>query len=426
VPPKIIKIPDKIAEYALDFELGPNQSRMKAHLGGKDEDTESKFSPEIKLSRWNDKANFKILVPNVQYKLLNEIFDGNEIVLNAGPISARFYYKDIVISSPDPASIPDRVDQGLEFEVQFNTKPAFSSFQFHIDFPEGLSFYKQTEPAGYIDIVGPKDEPGKRWVPDEVYGSYAVYWNEKNNDYRTGKFCHIYRPKLTDALNNEIWAEIDIDPVAKTLTISWDNAWMQSASLPVILDPTIGDTDASGGSTNTCYDDYIWAFELGAMSETGTVDSLHWYNGSASSSAGKLGCFEDDDANDSPDSLIDYTAEIANLGGGAGWKTDSGTQSGTLTSGRISYCGPWIESANLIYQYDQVSGYSAWYESKNYSTGAFSDPHGKDSEYQTDHRVSCYVTYSAGGESYTASGSITPAGGYTRKLTAKRTISGEI
>lgn len=389
--PKIEKTVSKIAEYGLNFELGPIESRMKAHIGGKDDLTTNKFKPEALLSRWNEEATFKITLPDIDYKNINELFLDDKIELDAGSLIFRTYYKEVTIVGCPQMNVPDRTDQSLEFEIQFNNKPLNNYIELDIDFPDGLEFYKQTTPAGYHPNYSNTDPPDEIYVPDEVENSYAVYWNKRNNKYRTGKFCHIYRPKLTDAKQNSIWADIDINPQTKKMWITWDVDWMKSAVLPIVLDPTIGDTDESGGSTSVC-SDYVWALELGTMSENGTVSTIHMYNAASSSIVGKLVAYEDTDADDEPEALVDYTVEIDCSG--TGWISDNGTQGGSLTSGRIEYAGCWWEDGGS-YQYDAVGGYTAHIDTTGYSDTTPPNPYGRLTGFN-NRRASCYIDYTTG------------------------------
>jgi hypothetical protein len=115
------------------------------------------------------------------------------------------------------------LDEGhFEYDVVLDQRPSQPEVILPLEFPRGLSFYKQ-RPTGRDDLVS---------------GSYAVYWRGRNNRYRTGKLCHIYRPKILDDAGRWIWGELDFD--GENLVISMDERWLKRARYPVTVDPIVG------------------------------------------------------------------------------------------------------------------------------------------------------------------------------------------
>ena len=97
----------------------------------------------------------------------------------------------------------------------------------------GLSFHRQGNHYGHL-------------MNEEVRGSYAVYWNRRDRQYRTGKFCHIYRPRIIDASGRWIWGDLDYD--GDSLFITVDEIWLKNASYPVTVDPRLGSDSVGAGS----------------------------------------------------------------------------------------------------------------------------------------------------------------------------------
>ena len=96
---------------------------------------------------------------------------------------------------------------------------------------------------------------------------------KKNNKYQSGKFCHIYRPKLIDANGKEIWANLNISSgIEKIMTITVDNGWLQTAKYPVIIDPTFGYT-TKGGTAYAMNNTYTYANNV-AFSSAQTIETL--------------------------------------------------------------------------------------------------------------------------------------------------------
>ena len=66
----------------------------------------------------------------------------------------------------------------FEYDVVLLQEPDSNRIALDLDFPEGLVFYRQP-------LFNERDGR-KRRTPPEVQGSYAVYWKEMHNQYRTG------------------------------------------------------------------------------------------------------------------------------------------------------------------------------------------------------------------------------------------------
>ncbi|MDD4211356.1 MAG: hypothetical protein PHC46_03075 [Clostridia bacterium] len=198
-----------------DTILAETDTPTRVKVGGKD----GKFVPNINASKWNDRAwlniNFPFTVTNQEAVLTSGVA---EIVL--GGWSHRYYVK---------------ANGNLEYEFTINKKPPRNTITLALAFPDGLEFWKQKS----LEDDWAESHHGcstfEQFVaashkPDNVVGSYAVYWKEQNNGFKTGKFCHIFRPQITDADGKTVWADLSIDPVARTLTITVPQAWLNAAA----------------------------------------------------------------------------------------------------------------------------------------------------------------------------------------------------
>lgn len=110
-------------------------------------------------------------------------------------------YRNDVLENPEAGDI-----EKFEIELILNERPATNVFEFDID-TEGLNFYYQSELS-----TEEVDKGGYR--PENIVGSYAVYYAEKEgvvksvdeaNRYKTGKAFHIYRPVITDSKGERVW-----------------------------------------------------------------------------------------------------------------------------------------------------------------------------------------------------------------------------
>lgn len=192
-------------------------------IGGKTE----KFLPNIHASKWDDECFLNISHRDVVSVQKETLADG-KVELQVGNNTHRYFVDD---------------DGKLEYEVVFASRPTADTVTFDITCSDDLKFFYQDSlenqykenSGGYESLI---EYLKHHTQPENVVGSYAVYWNKKNNKYQTGKFCHIYRPKLIDNNGAEQWAELNITD--NTMTISMDTDWLDNAVYPVRLDPTFG------------------------------------------------------------------------------------------------------------------------------------------------------------------------------------------
>lgn len=150
----------------------------------------------------------------------------------AGRIATR--KNELVIqpyAEPKQEHLIRRLDgERFEYDVILLSEPKTNRIRIDLSFPEGLEFYRQPS----REMI----EKNHLRCPSNVIDSYAVYWKERNGPFKTGKFCHIYRPLIKDARGRSVWGELDINGTAMTVTIpEW---WLADAQYPVIVDPVIG------------------------------------------------------------------------------------------------------------------------------------------------------------------------------------------
>ncbi len=118
--------------------------------------------------------------------------------------------------------------------------------------------------------------------PPDVVGSYAVYHkNKKDNQYKTGKAWHIYRPKFIDAANNWEWGVLKIKDGIYTVTVSQE--FLDSAVYPIRVNDNFGETSIGGSS-------FTLDFLFGRFTafDSGHVTSMRFYVENTSSSPRSL------------------------------------------------------------------------------------------------------------------------------------------
>lgn len=138
-------------------------------------------------------------------------------------------------------------DGGMEINIHLSAKPTSNVFSFTLDNWQNLDFFYQPE-------LSPEEVAEGVSRPENIVGSYAVYYKDHANhiigqtNYATGKAYHIFRPKVTDADGNEVWAEMHYE--SGTLTVTVPQWFLDTATYPVIVDPTFGYTSLGGTATS--------------------------------------------------------------------------------------------------------------------------------------------------------------------------------
>ena len=118
----------------------------------------------------------------------------------------------------------------FEYDVILLKEPETNVIEIDLEFPGGLEFYRQ---PSLEEIT-----TSRFYCTPEVIDSYAVYWKSKNGKYKTGKFCHIYRPLIYDTRGRKVWGRLLLS--GKKLTITIPEDWLADAAYPVVVDPVIG------------------------------------------------------------------------------------------------------------------------------------------------------------------------------------------
>jgi hypothetical protein len=238
------------------YELNSQDTFVK--IGGAMPD---KFVPNINASKWNDECWLNINHPDSVIDEIEE-FILDKVSLRIGNNTHRCY----ALENGD-----------LEYEIEYASRPDYDVEIFDLTFPDGLNFTKQLP----LEYEWARDNMGLSLSeyltrvnrPDNIINSYAVYWEKQDNQYKTGKFCHIYRAELIDADGDRSWCDMNIDPITKKMQIIMDGIWLDSANYPVILDPVLGyDTyGASSFGTNFSYTGRV--YQTDAIG--GNIQSFH-------------------------------------------------------------------------------------------------------------------------------------------------------
>lgn len=220
------------------------------------------FEPQVKIKRWGNEANFSIRLVDTAPGKAAVTVDKEKVVWAKGDREAHFYAQGF------------GMDNGaFELEVILLTKPATNVVTFSIQ-SKLLKFFYQP-PLTAQELL---DGAGQ---PDNAIGSYAVYHAAKENvhpsqaeadKYKAGKAFHIFRPRVTDALGSQIWGKLNIDEAAGELTITIDQAWLDTAAYPVSIDPNFG--YETKGTVSAASIENVASGSVFTISEDGTGDSI--------------------------------------------------------------------------------------------------------------------------------------------------------
>lgn len=238
--------------------------------------------PEIELSKWSGQVAMGIT------------YEG----LPATTTGARpFLSKDV---NWDGASQSMQVvplaasstmeDGGMEINIILNSEPATNTFPFAISGASDLDFFYQAplwEEAGLnaptslcSDTVCNTDGQGTSTRPENVVGSYAVYYTDHfdhvqgQTNFATGKAYQIFRPSVTDASGVTIWATLSYS--RGLLTLSVPQGFLDSATYPVTVDPTFGYTTAGASSAQVSVNQVVCISKASLISvgSNGTVSDV--------------------------------------------------------------------------------------------------------------------------------------------------------
>ena len=262
----------------------------------------------VNLFKWGTETSLLIdltAFPSTQHKFLET---ENKIEVENPDLLLRVYPIDTRSTGDFYGDAEDQIqchDGGLRFELVFKKKrpDMDNSFTFPV-IAKNLRF-------GYQPFLTQEDIDAGISCPINVEGSYAVYHTtKKNNQYRTGKAFHLFRPIAEDALGNKAWCSLHIDKAIDptSLTITVPQQFLDEATYPITIDPDFGYTsigtssgplaDAAptswrlgsawampvgGGTAN-----YIRAY-IGAGAGTPTVDCKAFINQKDSVAAGQHG-----------------------------------------------------------------------------------------------------------------------------------------
>ena len=230
----------------------------------------AEFRPRLKLERWGGESYIKVGLPTAARGV--PVVEGEKLRWAESDIEACFYPLEPVVVG---GFTQNRLG-GFEFEIVLKKKPPTGRIMLEIE-TRGLEYY-------YQPPLTPEEIAEGAVRPDNVVGSYAVYHSARGgihqsradaDKYRCGKAFHIYRPKIIDAGGDWVWAGLDIDQKAGTLTITIDPAWLDKTAYPVVVDPSFGYESVGATSSFSSSKNMYWT--KFSITEDGVAQSVTKY-----------------------------------------------------------------------------------------------------------------------------------------------------
>jgi hypothetical protein len=234
-------------------------------VGGDDPNA---FIPHIKLSRWNGEGKLSVYLANETHS--DPIIEGDTAKWIKPDKEVHFFEKGHKRIKRKNARGPysHQLHGSAEFDVILNNKPASNILTFNIDC-ENLDFFYQPP------LTDAEKESMEIDRPPEVIGSYAVYHKSlKNNQYQTGKLCHIYRPEVTDTNGTMVYGDLNVDTNANILTVTVPQSFIDTAIYPIHIDPNFG-FETAGGTVLQAGNANYWGSLFTGTTGTGTSVSLY-------------------------------------------------------------------------------------------------------------------------------------------------------
>lgn len=367
---KVIEQDGNKTEYITTLGDPDGKANASLVVGGK----AKKFVPNVNISKWSNEAWLNLNHRDTGVTNEIETFADGTVELIVSGLKHRYYMLK---------------DDRLEWEIVFAQEPLTNTITIDLDFPEGLRFLYQA-PLTQEQIDGGKIRP------DDVAGSYAVYWKKQNNQYRTGKFCHIYRPKVIDKNGDWVWGEVHIDLVSKKLTFTIDSGWLEKAIYPVTLGATQLGFTTKGGSTRGTAADYIYAWDVGAdIVGGGLVTKLCVWNFDNAVPA-RWGLY--DESGGDPNLIKDWTAEGTTAGGNEDPGTLqewNATQSYSILDGGTYFVATWVDTDFVFLYHDDDAAFDNRHNDWTYDGSEdWDSPYNVTADVDNE-KTSVYVEYAA-------------------------------
>jgi len=232
-----------------------NEKIVDAIIG---DEKQGKFFPRLKLKKWDNEVNFSVGIIDEEPDVDATVVEKDDVVQwEKGNMIAKFHPIDESFSDKYYRSMHTPEDGAFEMNITLKEKPETNVVNLSIR-TKGLKFH-------YQPFLTEEERLGMRIKrPLNVEGSYAVYHESKrNNEYKTGKFLHIYRPRVEDSAGNKVWGELKIDKDKGMMSVTIPQDFIDNAVYPIqhATGATFGYTTQGSTFTNNI-DENLWGPEV--------------------------------------------------------------------------------------------------------------------------------------------------------------------
>jgi hypothetical protein len=359
-----------------------------------------KLHPELTLQRWGEAS--------LTFRM--EGFSPMASIVEQGTDWATWRAADTEIKL-----YPHGKD-GYEWEIVLLSRPMSNKFTFQITLENLIAAYQPPLTAlpkqmnwNTVTDTEAFDKAGKRvaYRPPEVVGSYALYHKfqagdyskqrrRPGNNYRAGKFGHLFRPKAIDQGGHEAWCELSINSAGKQATIAIPQTFLDSAIYPVIIDPEFG-YHVIGGSSSS-WGTAMIGFGPETPLTSGSADAVYLYMATGMGNNVNLTVGIHANAAGVPGALLGDSAGIPLIDSAGAW---FGGPLDALVPiiGGVPY---WLSkdhspAIGLDHWWDNAPGYTVAYKFRAYIAGVLDNPFGALDGSFAATRGSIYANYVEGG-----------------------------
>lgn len=362
-------------------DINDDPKKIKIRVGGSDP---HKFAPSINFSFQCESdsekyfLNFADDLLEIDTTGIDENWAGDELVIYDGARGTKF----------------KNTKNNIKLSALFKDKSRIKPVKYRIKKSPGISFHYQPQltleqiAAGFTR-------------PDNVVGSYAIYCDKINRfktvdgdtivNYSTGKLGHIFAPYWKDAIGNKIKTSQQIKN--NILEVDSPNkVWIDSAVLPIELDPDVGYTTI-GASGQNWGGNNITAAGPWTAGDTFNADTCYLYLNSSDGGTGELTLGIYDDSSALPNNLLGDTSAIMSPSTNA-WNSASLDFPVSITSG-VDYWIGFHSNANRNISYDSVGSEKIKYKGATYTSGVLVDPF-PASPNNWNNRLSIYFSGTSG------------------------------
>lgn len=338
------------------------------------------------------------------------ITDGVEACVTASSVTLRRGTASVRVGLAETSLLYQprlyAVDQGFEVGVSLVRRPETNRVGFTWQTTGLDALYQPAFAATALDGSTFEASPlgGTRRRPADVNGSYAFYRTHATMG-EAAKAFHLYRPWAEDATGRRVWCDLQIE--GDRLTVTIPQAFLDSATYPIWLDPTFGYTTQGGSQDNPDPHNMILSKSTGTPASSGTLTAIEMFGQIKTSTPHWAPAIYADTAGAPSNRLASI-----NTGGtaiSAGIAVNSTAVSyGSITSG-VQYWLGWAGnksegSTDFFIQFDTEAGNTIYLmgtaESLDRSTGSdWPDPANTTHPIVAAEKMSEYGVYTAAGGS---------------------------